>query len=201
MSVHADFPVCLRLQGKRVLLIGGGRIAEARAKQLVDAGADVRVICSEATSTLNELAQEGRLRLEERPYASGDLSGHHAVLVATNDRKVSQAVAAEARMRGIWINTADEPDLCDFTLPSVGRRGFITVAVSTSGHAPALAARLQRELTAFISSDHLRRAQLSAWLRRRLPRGEQRSGVLRRIADLARPLHPREEAFGPGEHE
>ncbi len=200
VSGHTDFPVCLRLQGKRLLLIGGGRIAEARAQQLLEAGADLRVICPEPTAALTQLAREGRLRLEVRAYAPGDVSGHHAVFVATNDRSVSQAVATEARALGIWINAADEPDLCDFTLPSVGRKGPITVAVATAGHAPALAARLQRELVALVSDDHLRRARLSAWLRRRLSRGEQRSLVLQRIADLTRPLHLRDGAQ-PGAHE
>ncbi len=187
MSTHADYPVCLRLRGKRILLVGGGRIAEARAQQLLDAGADLQVITPEASPILTGFAREGRLRLKERAYAPGDLAGHHAVLVATNDRSVSQAVAAEARALGIWINAADEPDLCDFTLPSVGRRGLITVAVSTAGNAPALAARLQRELLAFVSNDHLRRARLSAWIRRSFPRGAGRSRLLHRIADPTRP--------------
>jgi precorrin-2 dehydrogenase/sirohydrochlorin ferrochelatase len=178
-----DYPVCLRLRDKRVLLIGAGVIAEGRALQLVEAGARLRVIAPAATDTLRRLAAEGRLELLERPYAPGDLAGHALAFVATDDRRVSQAAAAEARERGIWLNAADEPDLCDFTLPSVGRRGAITVAVSTNGQAPALAARLRRLLTARISLHHVQLTRLSGWLRERLPRSPGRSRLLRLLAE------------------
>src|SRR5688572_26831752 len=127
-NADIDFPVCLRLRGKRVLLIGAGTIAEGRALQLLETGARLRMIAPTATATLRRLAAEGELELLERPYAPGDLPGHTLVFVATDDRRVSQAVAHEARALGIWLNAADEPDLCDLTLPSMGRRGPITVA-------------------------------------------------------------------------
>lgn len=174
-----DFPVCLRLRGKRVLLIGAGSIAEGRALQLLEAGARLRVIAPEATETVQRLASEGRLELLERPYAVGDVAGQALVFVATDDRRVSEAVAEEARALGIWLNAADEPDLCDFTLPSVGRRGVITVAVSTAGHAPALARELRRRLVDQISLHHVQLARLSGWLRERLPRGAARGRLLR----------------------
>ena len=178
-----DYPVCLRLHGKRVLLIGAGTIAEGRALQHIEAGARLRLIAPEATSTLRHLATEGKLELLERPYAPGDVAGHALVFVATDERRVSQAVAEEARALGIWLNAADEPDLCDFTLPSVGRRGPITVAVSTAGQAPALAAQLRRRLIDQISLHHVQLARLSGWLRERLPRGPGRGRLLRRLVE------------------
>jgi precorrin-2 dehydrogenase / sirohydrochlorin ferrochelatase len=178
-----DYPVCLRLHGKRILLIGAGTIAEGRALQLVEAGARLRLIAPEATATLRRLATEGKLELLERPYAPGDVAGHALVFVATDERRVSQAVAEEARALGIWLNAADEPDLCDFTLPSVGRRGPITVAVSTAGQAPALAAQLRRRLIDQISLHHVQLARLSGWLRERLPRGPGRGRLLRRLVE------------------
>jgi precorrin-2 dehydrogenase / sirohydrochlorin ferrochelatase len=174
-----DFPVCLRLRGKRVLLIGAGNIAEGRALQLLEAGARLRVIAPAATETVRRLASEGRLELLERTYAVGDLGGQALVFVATDDRRVSEAVAEEARALGIWLNAADEPDLCDFTLPSVGRRGSITVAVSTAGQAPALARELRRRLIDQISLHHVQLARLSGWLRERLPRSPARGRLLR----------------------
>jgi precorrin-2 dehydrogenase/sirohydrochlorin ferrochelatase len=178
-----DYPVCLRLGSKRVLLVGAGTIAESRALQLLEAGARLRVIAPEATETLRRLASEGRLELHERPYALGDVAGHALVFVATDDRRVSEAVARETRALGVWLNAADEPDLCDFTLPSVGRRGSITVAVSTAGQAPALARRLRRHLTEQISLHHVQLARLSGWLRERLPRGAARGRLLRRLVE------------------
>jgi precorrin-2 dehydrogenase/sirohydrochlorin ferrochelatase len=178
-----DYPVCLRLQGKRVLLIGAGTIAEGRALQLIEAGARLRMIAPEATATLRHLAAEGQLELLERAYAMGDLHGYALVFVATDDRRVSQAVAEEARALGVWLNAADEPDLCDFTLPSVGRRGPITVTVSTGGQAPALARHLRQRLVDQISLHHVQLARLSGWFRERLPRGPARVRLLRLLVE------------------
>lgn len=178
-----DYPVCLRLLGKRVLLIGAGNIAEGRALQLLEAGARLRMIAPAATDTLRRLATEGKLELVERPYAPGDAAGHAVVFVATDDRRVSEAVAEETRALGIWLNAADEPDLCDFTLPSVGRRGPITVAVSTAGLAPAVARTLRRQLLERVSLHHVQLARLSGWLRERLPRTPGRSQLLKRLVE------------------
>jgi precorrin-2 dehydrogenase/sirohydrochlorin ferrochelatase len=182
-DMSIDYPVCLRLRGKRVLLIGAGAIAEGRALQLIEAGAQLRVIAPVATATLRRLAAEGRLELVERAYTPGDLDGHVLAFVATDDRRVSQAVAAEAQALGLWLNAADEPELCDFTLPSVGRRGPITVAVSTSGLAPALARHLRRRLMGQLDRHHVQLARLSGWLRRRLPRSPGRGRLLRLLAE------------------
>ncbi|MFL5344498.1 MAG: bifunctional precorrin-2 dehydrogenase/sirohydrochlorin ferrochelatase [Hyalangium sp.] len=178
-----DYPVCLRLSGKRVLLIGAGTIAEGRALQLLESGARLRMIAPQATETLRRLATEGTLELLERPYEPGDVAGHALVFVATDDRRVSEAVAAETRSLGIWLNAADEPDLCDFTLPSVGRRGSITVAVSTNGQAPALARSLRRRLVEQISLHHVQLARLSGWLRERLPRSAARGRLLKLLVE------------------
>jgi precorrin-2 dehydrogenase/sirohydrochlorin ferrochelatase len=185
MTAQLDFPVCLRLLGRRVLLVGAGRIGEARAEQLLAAGARLHVISPAPSARIRARAAEGALTLAPRPFRAGDTAGFTLVFVATDDRAVSVQVAKETRAAGVWLNAADEPDLCDFTLPSVGRRGSITVAVSTSGEAPALAARLQRALTAQVPSDAVRLTRVSAWLRERLPRGPRRSRLLRWVAARA----------------
>ncbi|ADO70721.1 precorrin-2 dehydrogenase/sirohydrochlorin ferrochelatase family protein [Stigmatella aurantiaca] len=183
VSASIDYPVCLQLRGKRVLLIGAGLIAESRALQLLEAGARLRMVAPEATDTLRRLASEQRLELLERAYRPGDAAGHALVFVATDDRQVSQAVAEETRALGILLNAADEPDLCDFTLPSVGRRGPITVAVSTQGMAPALARGLRRQLMEHIGRHHVWVARLSGHFREHLPRGAGRSRLLKRLVD------------------
>lgn len=183
MPAHAmDYPVCLRLEGRSVLLVGGGAIAEGRALAVLDAGARLRVIAPEATVTLRQLAAEGRLEWLPRPYEAEDVRGHHLVLAATDDVGVGRQVAAEARALGLWVNTADEPALCDFTLPSVGRRGPITIAVSTAGYAPALASRLRKTLTEKVTRHHVWLARLSGWLREHLPRGAARQRLLKQVA-------------------
>jgi len=181
-SLPPDYAVCLRLDGRRVLLVGGGAVAESRALAVLDAGARLRLVAPEATPTLRRLAGEGRIDWFPRRYAAGDVRGHHLVLAATDDAAVSRQVAAEARQLGLWVNTADEPALCDFTLPSVGRRGPITVAVSTAGQAPALASLLRTALTAQVTRQHVWRARLSGWLREHLPRGGDRQRLLKDVA-------------------
>jgi precorrin-2 dehydrogenase len=183
MISHVDFPVCLRLQGKRALLIGAGNIADERGQQLVEAGARVRVVAPVVSANIRRLADEGRLELLERPYSLGDVHGHHLVFVATDDRRVSETVAEEARALGIWVNAADIPELCDFTLPSVGRRGPIVVAVSTSGQAPALARQLRKRFLEQVEPGHVRLARLTGWLRKRLPRGAERMRLLKELVE------------------
>jgi precorrin-2 dehydrogenase/sirohydrochlorin ferrochelatase len=183
MSTHVDFPVCLRLQGKRVLLVGAGNIADERGQQLVDAGARLRVVAPRVSPALRRLADEGRLELVERAYVLGDVHGHHVVFVATDDRKVSEAVAEEARALGVWVNAADIPELCDFTLPSVGRRGPIVVAVSTSGQAPSLARQLRQRFVAQVGPGHVQLARLIGWLRKRLPGGAGRMRLLKQLVE------------------
>lgn len=183
MSAHVDFPVCLRLRGKRVLLVGAGHIAEERSQQLADAGARLRVVAPRVGPAIRRLAEEGRLELSERAYTPGDVRGHHVVFVATDDRRVSEAVADEARALGVWVNAADLPELCDFTMPSVGRRGPIVVAVSTSGQAPALARRLRERFLEQVLPGHVRLARLTGWLRKRLPAGPERMRLLKLLVE------------------
>ncbi|HSP78328.1 MAG TPA: bifunctional precorrin-2 dehydrogenase/sirohydrochlorin ferrochelatase [Myxococcaceae bacterium] len=183
MSTHVDYPACLRLRGRSVLLVGGGPIAEGRAVQLLEVGARLRVVAPSVTDALRRLAEEGRLEWVARPYAAGDVRGQALVFTATDDEQVSRAVADEARALGIWVNAADLPELCDFTVPSVGRRGPLVVAVSSSGLAPALAARLRRRLLEQVGAEHVQLARLIGWLRRRLPRGAERMRLLKQLVD------------------
>ena len=132
MSAFA-YPVVLDLTGRPCLTVGGGAIAERKVSALVEAGARVTVVSPSLTPPLLRLATEAPLRWRPREYATGDAAGFILVLVATDDRAVNAAVAAECRERGIWVNCADDPARCDFILPSVLRRGAVTVAVSTGG--------------------------------------------------------------------
>ena len=104
-----DFPVCLRLRGKRVLLIGAGNIAEGRALQLLEAGARLRVIAPGRQRRCGGSPRRAGWSCWSGPYAVGDVAGQALVFVATDDRRVSEAVAEEARALGIWLNAADEP--------------------------------------------------------------------------------------------
>lgn len=142
------YPVLVNLGGKSCLVVGGGRVAARKAVSLAQAGARVLVVSPAVTPGLLSMAETGVVSLRRRPYEPADLEGVFLVFAAA-DRRVNERVAAEARALGKPVNVADDPALCDFFVPAVLRRGPLTVAVSTGGASPALAARIRDHLAAF----------------------------------------------------
>ena len=124
------------------MVVGGGEVANRKARKLLQARAKVVVVSPEVKPELASMAAEVR----RRPYREGDLEGAFLVFAATDAREVNAVVAREARERGIPINVADKPSEGNFALPSVLRRGQLQVAVSTGGASPALARRIRQEL-------------------------------------------------------
>ena len=162
------YPIFVELQDRRCLVIGGGREAQRKVEGLLAAGGNVTVIAPKLTRDLQGLLAEGRIDLEQREYREGDLEGYEVVMVATNDGAVNADVAAEGKRRRIWVNAADDTKNCDFILPSVVRRGRITIAASTGGASPALARRLREELEAYMTDDMPALADLLAEVREEL---------------------------------
>lgn len=144
----ALYPVFLELAGRRVVVVGGGRVAERKALALLEAGAALEVVSPTATEALAAAAGGGRLTWHRRPFERGDLAGAALAFAATDARTVNALVAAEARAAGVPCNVADDPGACDFLVPSLVRRGELLVAVSTGGASPAVARRVREELSA-----------------------------------------------------
>ena len=144
-----QFPINLNLDGRRCLLIGGGRIATRKAEQLLACGADLTVLAPEVTSELRSLP----VTVLERRYADGDLEGFRLVVTATADPVVDQQIFDEAERLGIWVNSADDPQRCSFTLPAVVRRGDVMVTASTGGTSPALSTWLRQQLSGIIGEE------------------------------------------------
>ena len=166
MSIY--YPVFLDMAGRPCLVVGGGAVAEGKIDGLLAAGARVTVISPTVTARLAALAAAGRVQHVPREYRGGDLGSSQAVFVATGDASVTAAVVQEGRNRGIWVNAADEPELCDFILPSVIRRGRLVVAVSTGGASPAAARVIREELEAYLTVDHAMLVEVAAEVRRDL---------------------------------
>ena len=143
------YPIFLNLDGKRCVVVGGGAVANRKARKLLQARAEIVAISPEVKPELESVATEVR----RRPYREGDLEGASLVFAATNLREVNAAVTREARGRGIPVNVADEPSEGDFALPSVLRRGQLQVAVSTGGASPTLARRVRNELESAFGSE------------------------------------------------
>jgi len=144
--MSARYPIVLDVTDRLCLVVGGGSIAEGKVRGLLAAGARVTVVSPTLTPALAALAADGRIAHHARAYADGDLEGAALALAATGDRAVSAAVLAEGRARGVWVNSADDPERCDFFLPAVLRRGALAVAVSTGGASPALTRAVRDEL-------------------------------------------------------
>jgi precorrin-2 dehydrogenase / sirohydrochlorin ferrochelatase len=136
------YPIFLDLSGRRCVVVGGGGVADRKARKLLQARAEVVVISPEVGAELESVAVE----IHRRPYREGDLEGAYLAFAATNVRNVNAAVAREAKDRGIPVNVADSPSEGDFALPSTLRRGRLQVAVSTGGASPTLARRIRVEL-------------------------------------------------------
>ena len=136
------YPIFLDLSGRRCVVVGGGEVANRKARKLLQARARVVVISPEIGAELESVAFE----FHRRPYREGDLEGACLAFAATNSREVNAAVAREAKGSGVPVNVADEPSEGDFALPSTLRRGRLQVAVSTGGASPTLARRIREEL-------------------------------------------------------
>jgi siroheme synthase-like protein len=146
-----QYPVNLVLDGRSCLVVGGGKVALRKVEGLVDCGGRVTVVAPSIDAALRGLAG---VTLVERPWRPDDLRGMWLVIAATDDPSVNAAVYAEGERRGIWVNGADDPANCSFTLPSVVRRGDLQVTVSTGGRSPALATWLRRRLEGEIGPEY-----------------------------------------------
>ena len=140
------FPMFLKLEGRRCLVVGAGTVGEPKIAGLLETGARVHVVALDASPAVREWARAGKLELELRAYSAADLEGAFLVVVATNSRGLNQRVYDEAQRRGVLCNVVDVPDLCDFFYPAVVRRGDLQIAVSTSGQSPSLAQKIRQQL-------------------------------------------------------
>jgi precorrin-2 dehydrogenase/sirohydrochlorin ferrochelatase len=140
------FPIFLKLEGRRCLVVGAGNVGEPKIQSLLAAHAEVLVVAPEATATVQSWAESGAITWNRRGFDSSDLDGAVLVIAATASEVINDAVFLEAQRRSILCNSVDDPQHCDFFYPAVIRRGDFQVAISTAGHSPALAQRLRTEL-------------------------------------------------------
>lgn len=159
------FPICLNITKQHCIVIGGGQVGSRKAHSLLKHGAKVTVISPALTNDLTLLHESGRLSWINRVYQQGDLKSVFLVIAATNDKKVQQAVHAEAVQNNILLNIADVPELCNFILPAIVKRGDLSIAISTGGKSPALAGKLRRQLEQQFGSEYEKLLNLLGRLR------------------------------------
>ena len=162
------FPVCLDIQNRPCLVIGGGSVGTRKARTLLRAGARVTVVSPDATEQLADLAAEGRIRLQQRPYTARDMEGAFLVFGTTDNRELNRRIGDDARRLGVLCNIADQPDRGQFVLPAVVSRGDLLISIATSGKSPALARRIRREIEAAYGPEYAQLLDLLGALRQRL---------------------------------
>jgi siroheme synthase-like protein len=137
---------CLKLTGRRCVVVGGGDVGLEKVEGLLACDADVTLVAPEAHPELAQHALEGSIRWEQREYRSEDLDGALIVIAATSDTDVNISVFEDAEERAMLVNVVDVPPLCNFILPAIVRNGPLAIAISTAGASPALAKRMKREI-------------------------------------------------------
>ena len=140
------FPMFLKLEGKRCLVVGAGKVGEPKIGGLIDTGASIHVIALEASDVVHGWARDKKIALELRAFVPEDLDGVSLAVVATASPVVNETIYQEALRRGVLCNVVDVPEYCDFYYPAVVRRGDLQIAVSTSGQSPSLAQKIRQQL-------------------------------------------------------
>jgi siroheme synthase-like protein len=184
-------PLFLNVAGRPVVLVGGGRVAAAKLQQLLAAGAHVTVVATNVGAAF-QAALEGhpervalrneRVRIIERGFEPADLDGAWLVVAAATP-EVNRAVAAAAEERRLFVNAVDDPANATAYLSGVVRRDGVTIAISTSGHAPALTSLLREGLDALLPRDlptwiERARAQRVVWRRDVVPMEQRKPRLL-----------------------
>ncbi|MEU6277657.1 uroporphyrinogen-III C-methyltransferase [Streptomyces populi] len=132
MAEHPAYPVGLRLSGRRVVVLGGGQVAQRRLPALIAAGADVHLVSPEATPSVEAMADAGEITWTRRPYEEGDLAGAWYALIATSDPVASAEASAEAERHRVWCVRSDDADAATAWTPATGHSEGVTVAVLTT---------------------------------------------------------------------
>jgi precorrin-2 dehydrogenase / sirohydrochlorin ferrochelatase len=178
---------CLKLKGRRCLVVGGGDVGLEKVEGLLSCDGDVTVVAPELQPELRRLADEGSIAWHARPYAPADLEGCFMVIAATNDSEVNIGVYEDAERRAMLVNVVDVPPLCNFILPAIVRTGPLAIAISTAGASPALAKRMKREIGELFGEDYARLAIMlndaRGWAKATLPTYQDRKDFFESIVN------------------
>lgn len=186
-AVMAKYPIFLELDGRRVVLVGGGAVAARKAGVLLEAGARLVVVAEEATGVLTTMCTQHGATLVRSKYSKEYIGEATLVIAATNDSAVNRQVYADCQTLDILCNVVDDPEFCDFFVPAVVARGDLQIAVSTEGNCPAYSGHLRKKLEAIFTDEHGRflteLAQMREKIIERLPEPADRKALLGELVD------------------
>jgi siroheme synthase-like protein len=178
---------CLRLTGRRAVVIGGGPVGLEKVEGLLACDAQVTLVAPEAQPELVQLALEGSIRWQQREYEPGDLDGALIAIAATSDTNLNVRVYEDAEARSMLVNVVDVPPLCNFILPAIVRTGPLAVAISTAGASPALAKRMKREIADEFGEPYAQLAvilnEVRGWAKATLPTYQDRKQFFETIVN------------------
>jgi precorrin-2 dehydrogenase/sirohydrochlorin ferrochelatase len=177
------YMVNLVVEGRDVLIVGGGEIASRKVEDLLAAKARVTLVAPEVCQTIAALAD--RIQLHRRPYEPGDIGDSFVVIAATDDEELNAAVSRDCAARNVPVNVVDRPALCTFTVPATVHRGDLTIAIATNGRCPALASILREELEDRYGEGYGELVERFAQLRREMmAQGWSGPKIRARLADM-----------------
>ncbi|HXJ03770.1 MAG TPA: bifunctional precorrin-2 dehydrogenase/sirohydrochlorin ferrochelatase [Candidatus Acidoferrum sp.] len=148
------FPMFLSLEGRLVVVIGGGNVAEAKIPGLLSAGAKIRLIAPSVTVRIAKWVRFGKIDWLPKEFEAEDLDAAFLVIAATSAPGVNEAVFCESETRGLLCNAVDDTQHCHFYYGAVVQRGDLQIAISTNGRSPSLAQRLRKELEAQFGQEY-----------------------------------------------
>ncbi|TML31855.1 MAG: bifunctional precorrin-2 dehydrogenase/sirohydrochlorin ferrochelatase [Actinobacteria bacterium] len=178
---------CLRLDGRRCVVVGGGPVGLEKVEGLLACDAAVTLVSPEAVPELQRYAAEGSIAWERREYRAEDLDRAFLAIAATSRTDLNVRVFEEAEARSMLVNVVDVPDLCNFILPAIVRQGPLAIAISTAGASPALAKRMKREIAEAFGEPYARLALIlndaRAWAKATLPTYQDRKAFFEGIVN------------------
>lgn len=195
------YPIFLKLEGHKVLIVGGGLIAEQKIEAVLRSATDVTVVSPQITPRIRLWAHQGRIKYIGLNFRPGMTRGCFLVIAATDSEETNRAVYQEARESGALANAVDDPGHCDFYAPAVVSRGDFQIAVSTGGNSPALSQQVRKQLEQDFGPEY---ETWTAWLgriremmRKVLPRSDRRKELLMLLA-LCKPKRLSKQNQTPG---
>jgi len=178
---------CLKLEGRKCLVVGGGDIGLEKVEGLLACNGDVTLVAPDAIEPLRELASEGSISWQQREYAPSDLEGTFMVIAATNDTDVNIGIYEDAEKRAMLANVVDVPPLCNFILPAIVRTGPLAIAISTAGASPALAKRIRNQISDEYGEPYAKLAimlnEVRGWAKGTLPTYQDRKAFFESIVN------------------
>ena len=172
------FPVFLNMNSKKVLIVGGGKIAADKLTHMLDFTKNITVLSPRIDKRTKELVEKHSLKYIQKEYQKGDIEGFFIVITAVDDIKVQEEIFKESENRKIFCNSVDSVDYCDFIYPSYIKRGDLTIAISTSGASPAFSKHLRIFLQKVIPKSVEEFLKKMRDIRKKLPKGKERMKIL-----------------------